>query len=253
MKTEYKYWRKRGQNATVALKLARADIADEKERYPSVGNDWNPPWSGFGESAMRWTENPEKCGLRFVGYADQLARLNHTGWYLDEHGMESARGIVYQLPARNGQPIFVCGYADPNNGTDGREWENPAALSMAVIYGESGYFSESARDNPGAADAARHADSITETMAVLEREHSAAYSARSKFEDAAEQIKTIRRAALELISDIKKLCPELTERAAASSALRTRLESMLSEISELRAERKTLESDYAYSDGWKDY
>ncbi len=249
---EYKYHRQRGRNATDALRLARDDISAGTKRYMSASG-WNPQWSAFGEPHMRWIENPAACGLRFVGYADDLTRLNHSGWWLDDDGMEPAHGIVYQLPARRGRPIFVCGYADPHNGRKGREWENPAALSFDVIYGESGYFSTSPIDNPDAADAGRFADRITEIMAEAEREYQEVYRARHDFEDCGTEIIETRRGALDLIRDIKKLCPDLAEYSAASAALRSRLESMLESIRELRDQRETLVCDYGSRDGWNDY
>ncbi len=250
---EYKYHRQRGRNATDALRLARDDISAGTKRYLS-GSGWNPKFSAFGESHMRWIENPAACGLRFVGYADDLTPLlDHNGWYLDYEGNETARGIVYQLPARRGRPIFVCGYADPYNRRKGREYTNPAALSFDVIYGESGYFSTSPIDNPDAADAGRFADRITEIMAEAERDYQEVYRARHDFEDCADEIKTTRRNALDLIADIKKLCPDLVEYSAASAALRSRLESMLESIRELRNQRETLVCDYGSRDGWNDY
>ena len=255
MKTEYKFHRQRGLIASVALELARKDITDGKRRYPSAGSDWNPPWSAFGESAMRWIENPEKCGLRFVGYADELARIGHTGWYIDDSQCETARGIVYQLPARDGHPIFVCGYADPHNGQDGREWSNPAALSMDIMYGETGYHSTSPADNPDAADAARFADRITEIMAESERERDIVYRARHDFEDCGTEIIETRRRALALIADIKKIgrACSITNGSAACVALRETLARMLEYISEQRAQRETLICDYGSHEGWNDY
>ncbi len=255
MKTEYKYHRQRGRNAADALRLAREDIAEGKKRYPRAGSAWNPPWSAFGESAMRWIENPSECGLRFVGYADDLTRLNHTGWYTDESQCQTVRGIVYQLPARKGSPLFVCGYADPDNGTEGREWSNPAALSMDVIHGESGYFSTSPRDNPDAADAGRMADRITEIMADSAREYDEVNRARHDFEDCGTEIIETRRAALALIADIKRIMRacSITNGSAACLALRETLTRKLNYIRAQRGQRETLVCDYGSHDGWNDY
>lgn len=251
---EYKYHRQRGRNATDAIRLARDDIAAGTKRYLSA-SAWNPKFSAFGESHMRWIENPSACGLRFVGYADDLTRLNHTGWHLDYDDGETARGIVYQMPARDGSPIFVCGYADPWQRRKGHEYTNPAALSFDVIYGESGYFSTHASDNPDAADAGRFADRITEIMAESEREYQLAWSARSRFEDCADEIKTIRRGALDLIADIKRIraACSITNGSAACLALRAQLSKMLESIRELRDQRETLVCDYGSCDVWKEY
>lgn len=255
----YRYHRRKGVPARRALEMATADAADGKTRFASCAvSGWNPAFAAFGESGMRWIENPAECGLRFVGYADECARLNHTGWYLDSDGFETARGIVYQMPARNGAPVFVAGYADPFNGTKGNEWKNPACLSFSsVVYGESGWFSTDPRDNPECADAGRLADRITEIMAESEREYREVTDARQRFESLADDIK----AEWSEWSALMRECRAMRQRAAdavniaphIAATIRARLASIRESILEMTAERETLASDYGSHDGWNDY
>lgn len=71
------------------------------------------------QTSERWCEDTENAGLRFVGFADELAphAIKHKGWYTDPDGFDGEvyRGAVWQLPARGGQCIYVAGFADPNN------------------------------------------------------------------------------------------------------------------------------------------
>ena len=75
-----------------------------------------------GYRGVRWVENVS-CGLRRVGFADEIMRgegypraIDHKGWFIhDEDYGEVYRGVVYQLPARHGLPQYVIGYDDPYN------------------------------------------------------------------------------------------------------------------------------------------
>lgn len=67
-----------------------------------------------GENHVRWIEHAGR-GLRWVGFADQIINIRHTGWFADDNQDEIFRGVVYQLPTRHGEQRFAYGYADPNN------------------------------------------------------------------------------------------------------------------------------------------
>ena len=127
---------------------------------------------------LTWIENPESVGLRFVGLAHDAAPSNyaysrpavdHIGWYLDDNGFgETVSGVVYQLPAKNGLPRYIVGYADPWNCD--KYGEGPACLDLTkVIIGKNGGCSFEA--DPTLRDAARLADSYAEWMAQEAREY----------------------------------------------------------------------------------
>lgn len=89
----------------------------------------------------RWHERPE-LSFRKEGFADEIIRLRHTGWYCDTIQSETTRGIVFRLPSGRG---FLAGCTDPWN--DGpviledcvysdRDTAARCADSIAQYYGE---------------------------------------------------------------------------------------------------------------------
>jgi hypothetical protein len=181
---------------------------------------------------MRWVEDPTACGLRLAGHADELARLDHTGWFVDDFQGETVRGVVYRLPSRKGVLRLVAGYADPFN-------DGPACLD----------FSETFDDER---EAAWRADRIAERMAETEREYQATTSARLEHDELAETIAATRRDALALIREIKSGKEHLCDAPRIVAALRDRLASMLDEIRESRERRAELASDFDHLPAWQD-
>lgn len=182
----------------------------------------NNPWfSAFGADRLRWIENPESVGLRFVGYADEIVSLNHAGWYIDTFQHETARGVVYQLPAHKGVERFVYGFNDAYN-------DNGAACLRFNITDDKN-------------SAAHWADDLTQRMASEAREDCAKHSAEQRIEDIESEVKETRRDTLALISEIKRNrstdCPNIC------AALRARVSSAVDSIIELRNERDRLKRD----------
>lgn len=178
----------RSPDATRALELARADIAAGKKRYPNSPRHSaaGAPFAGYGTKAMRWCESPADIGLRFVGYADKLARIDHTGWFTDEFQDSLVRGVVYQLPARNGRAVYVSGYDNPDNGA--ADNGGPAAIDFGTLW-EGLPGGDYARDDrSSASDAANHADNLAERMAEKERDYNAAWQAGSAWAQEADEI-----------------------------------------------------------------
>src|SRR5690554_4252161 len=87
------------------------------------------------QTSERWCEDTAAAGLRFVGFADELVQfgaIDHKGWYTDPDGFgEVYRGAVWQLPARNGQCLYVAGFVDPCN-------EGAALIDFDPICGTPG-------------------------------------------------------------------------------------------------------------------
>lgn len=126
-------------------------------RHKPRAIDYGPAHEAHGYK-VRFVENVSR-GLRKIGFADEILKLRHQGWYADDDsGMMAGtyRGIVYQLPARDGVPQYVYGYADPNN-------DDCALLSV-----------ETESDKK---DAARYADQLAERFAEHERAFLCAWQA----------------------------------------------------------------------------
>jgi hypothetical protein len=252
----YRYHRRLGHIADVALMSARRDVAAGVKRYPSDGNIIGAP---FG-TKLRWIEDPTAAGLRFVGFADELAprSVQHVGWLTDEECLDNStlRGAVYQLPARDGRPVYVPAYREGS--CDGQQWRDtatgrvdtfggPAAVAFGeLICGDRGGLGDeyaSFQENDDVRDAARRADRIAELQAESEREYNEAWQAGSRFAELAETIAADRRASLALLREMKPERQRAADRPAICAALRERLESLLEDIREARERRAELLND----------
>lgn len=114
-----------------------------------------------GSSLVQWHEWP---AFRRVGYADEIVRLRHRGWFVSDSTQdEVARGEVYRLP--HGR--FIAAVADPFN-------DGPAMLYLGEVFTDE-------------TEAARTADSIAETYAEEVREHDAKENERMREEEEARE------------------------------------------------------------------
>ncbi len=171
--------------ASQILSLVRAnDLCVQK--YPKSKHVYNPSFIPEEEKQWqsrdhhyRWVENTDFAGLRTVGFADELTRIDHKGWYCDPHEFGSGelyRGIVFQLPARRGFPQYVYGYVDPFN-------ECAASIDFDIMEGpHNGEDQDTSIELHAAANAA---DSMAQMFAERERDY------QIKFQ--AEQIADVRR------------------------------------------------------------
>ncbi len=109
-------------NMNVSL---RQRLANVKE-----GRPWrNELWGTYTPQRERMVYYVEPGALRSVGFADELVRIRHTGWFTDrEFQDETMRGVVYQLPAHNGASRYVAGYH--YNGGD----DKGATLYFDTLY-----------------------------------------------------------------------------------------------------------------------
>lgn len=100
-------------------------------------------------------------------YADEIVNLRHTGWFTDDDGYETCRGLVVSLP--HGR--YLAGYELSDNG-------------------ERVYFSDIYVD---VNDAAYAADSEAENIADVEREYDQryreAYALDDELQDAGERLR----------------------------------------------------------------
>lgn len=264
----YRYWRAvkvnktgmPGFGAKEAFALAATDARiHNKVRYASSAETgaYGPAFTMRGAKAMRWIEKPSACGLRFVGYAGKLARLNHDGWYIDNDQSETVQGVVFQLPGRKGKALFVSGYDNPWNGK--ADSNGPVCLDFDDV--EIGDNEES--DNPAnmaaAIDAAGYADQLAEWMAEDEREYRAASSAGARYAELGEDIGQRRAEVKASIDQFKRARKVMTGRGESGvydrlcSIIRGDVANELREIAKARAERaKLMEGDYVseWLPGW---
>lgn len=179
--SHYRYFRNvRRMGAAAAYREALA--------MPAVytkGREYYGPRGGAGAvfkhggDSLRWIENTAEAGLRFVGWADELASLRHTGWHCDDEGRETLRGAVWALPGRKGEARLVYGFQE----WEGRGEMNEGSAALCVSHivrqpmrDEWGNLDEM----EGARDAARYADGLAESVAEDRRDYNAAYEAGRK-------------------------------------------------------------------------
>lgn len=205
----------------------------EKPVFPTLGTAHCVPTPASETRARRdaegmaWIENPAGAGLRFVGYADELAGLSHRGWYTDPDGIDGtvARGAVYQLPARNGRAQYVPAMCDPHNG-------GPALFDFPNIHiGEKGGDRVDAYGP--ASDCAIAADSIAENYAERELEYQTAWRAGADYADKGEEMASLRERARELIDATR-------HDTVGIDRLRGLLSETLGDLQTLREERADL-------------
>lgn len=172
-------------------------------------NKWTRPYNPrIDDTSQRLIEDTDAAGLRFVGFADELANLRHIGWCTSPDGWceDVMRGAVWLLPARHGCSQYVYGYVDP--------WNDDAALiEFEPIEGERGGTGYSAATDQAATDAARCADSMAEHAAEKVRDYEAAESARVRAEELREEAKDMRADLCGTIREVRERIAELLNEA----------------------------------------
>jgi len=150
----YRAWRKPApwMRATPAGAL----FAARECRYPKQIVETSGHRGQNGKAVIQYWYCKASVPFRLVGYADELIRsIDHQGWYGDSFQDRTLRGIVFQLPARNGQTQYLYGYEESDSGS-------------IVLY----------RDiETDESDAARSADGRAEWVAEESREYDEAWHA----------------------------------------------------------------------------
>ena len=203
--------RYRATRSHFPTKPAREVLDAVRRRAPWVKEfrKWTRPYNPPSEGgAVRWIENTSEVGLRFIGYADEIAGLRHRGWYIDPFSYDdedTLRGAVWQLPARHGRAQYVAGYVDPMN-------EGAARIDFDVIEGERGGCDYDHED--AAREAARCADSLAERTAEDEREYRLADAAKQRADELREEANEMRAELCDRIRETRARIAELREEAA---------------------------------------
>lgn len=258
MARTYRALRELGKPASVALTAAREMAATGKSKWPKGTHGYgNAAWGGAGEKPhMRWIESPSAAGLRFVGYADELVRTGGNGYYTDDDCGDTVRGVVYQMAARDGCPVFVAGYDNADNGKADRD--GPAAVSFDELFigeqgdNQGGGWSRDYNTIQALRDAARAADGIAERMAEEAREYSEASNAASRHYELGEEIANYRRAALDLLAERRasRAMMEPAQFPAMCRALTQSIHDLIGNIRDARAERAELFRNFGRHAGW---
>ena len=173
---------------------------------------YNPATNG-----VRWIENARQ-GLRLKGFADAIStRIRHNGWCADYWQDTVYRGIVYQLPARNGEPQFISGYADPCN-------DDCALLDFSTI-------------NTCEIAAAHQADRFAQLHAERDKEEWLKDQAAYAIEELKDSISTTRQSIIKLCADMRKMRQTTQAPPSICDALRAQVASLLKSI---KHDRRTI-------------
>lgn len=235
LKSAYRFHRidRPRMNATQALILARVDVQAGKNRYPSAALDGSrltrseSPWKR--DPKAYYVESLEDIGARLVGYSDEICeRMRHNGWFTDDNNDSTYRGVVVQLPGRNGKARITHGYEQSDN--------DDYILDLTSL--ESVVACEYFKDSDDVRSHARQGDSMAEGDAEDARDYSEAWRAGSDYSELGETIAATRKEALAILSERKGL--ESINRPALCAAIRARVESLLSDIRDARKERADL-------------
>lgn len=172
-----------------ALSMARARLASRK-RMPHVRSIWAKPiGNGAAKDGKRWIEKPESMGLRFVAYPNTIRWTCPEGYYADEYGDETIRGVIYQLPTRGGKCRFVYGHDNEMNGH--ADNGGPAYLDFSDVY---------TCDRDDVEDAKRElafkADAFAQREALRQYEWNKAHDAGFRYAEARAEIAELRARAL---------------------------------------------------------
>lgn len=151
------------------------------------------PWKIEGRSIYgRFHESPDNV-FRFVGYADTIVRIDHTGWFTDSYHSDTTRGVVFRL---NHDAGYIYGCTDENNGW-GKTDDGPVIFEVKA--------NGSPIIAPTKEDAARWADQFAEHYAESCRDDDAKQMAEQDIEHAKEEIKEARESVLGLTSEMKEM------------------------------------------------
>lgn len=243
------------RNAPYALKLARADVAAGKARYPFTAVSGRP-WGGVSWQAdkpgLAHVDNPESHGFRLVGEVNSEPRggdwwntRGKSGWIADPYGDYSLKsgwglcwGVVYQLPGRRGTSRFVAGYVFGD--TDGGPTLDLGTVYSEAMGGDWGYCS--ATDLDAARDAARAANHMAEQAAERERLYQAAASAGARWAELGDEIRDMGKTLNAMVRDCRKARALASDFPAIRDAMAARYAGLLSDIRKARAKRDKLKS-----------
>lgn len=170
-----------------------------KSRCTGLGQGFN------GKRAIWYTHADDQYTFARERYADEITRINHTGWFTDCDGCATARGLVVALP--HGR--FLVGYHWSDNGervyfSDIYDCEDDAARAADS---EAERFAEKCRDDDYQYNQARELEEENEENLTRLRE---CLALRNR-----ECFAHLRKEARQLIASIKEARETLRTQYAA--------------------------------------
>lgn len=158
-----------------------------------VNGKHSATWSQDRETIF--VDNLKDCPFSFEGDAEDLAKLDHTGWYTTHYCEDLMKGAVvsFRKPGR----LY---------GTDADNDTQTHKVFLAAYYEtdadgatiDYSYFYETARD------AAHGADRLAERAAEKEREYQAKDQAERAIDDHRADIHRLNKETLALIKEVKQ-------------------------------------------------
>lgn len=246
MRTPNSIRREYGDNrprAVIALELARKDIAEGRFKYRRPWRNYYSVTRNPENNGITYVESPGAIGLRLVGAVaadfgrrgDAWDNSGRCKWITRPYGetFDMAQGLVWQLPGRKGESLFVAGYA--------QEESEGYTIDFGRIFREAyhGDYYVGSRDLVAAIEAARHADSMAEKFAEEEREYQTAWQAGTLYADKSEEVATLRRKIMAILKE-RREARGAGNYPALCAALKDKVSDMFGALAKCRADMRQL-------------
>lgn len=218
------------RHALADILQARAFAAKGEHIYntmrDAVNDDRGSHSAVDPKDRRQWFADPAQCGFREAGDASDFYR-HATQWYGDLDGRTLFHGVVFILPARDGQTSVYAGY---------RYTEDDGAVicmrAADVIDGRAG-------ESPDYRSAAMAADDLARIAAEAEREYQTAWQAGSLWRSNREDLRHIAKQLRQARADLSTL-PTMASKAGryitdAISRHRAAMARILERMAELKS------------------
>ncbi len=225
------------------LNKARAKAADWLVKQPTYVHYHN--WRAHRSSSTRasrygfapdgkymWLDSHQDApNIRHFEYADDVARINHRGWYADDYCDETVRGTVTVM--RLGKWAYiVAGVTYKDSDCDTLYWDSIERMPAREAWDDRGYKTDALEN--AMRDIAYQADSIAQRRAEQDREAWQQDRAEQKIEELTDEIAMARES-------IRTLAREIKQHGAFTPAVcQTLRDSIRAEWRQIQAWRKRI-------------
>lgn len=182
-----------------------------------------------GGTTLTWCEDTSY--FRNVQPAHEIINLRHTGWYNDNDFQDEViRGMVFQIPGRNGKPQYLTGHDDPvNPGT--------ACIDMRNIFNDR-------------EEAARDADDIARLVAERECEYREAWNAGAQAAEKKAESVRIVQSLREIVRELRSVTVSGLP-AALCGLVKEKLDKGMAEVRRLRADAAKAIDDWGHNKAFR--